>query len=151
MDQLCGLGTGQFSQLLASALDAGEGPASHETIQAFHGPTSSSPVPEADLVSQQHSSVERMKGTVHAHLSSQLTSDFIEGLRPVMHNGQLQISTYIPLQGELEPAFIGNFPSIHAAVHAQRQSHALVGTCSDSATRAAAGLSVCPNNWRMSI
>lgn len=125
MEQSSALGTGHFSQLLASALDTGDRPAAQEVSPS---PTPSHLASNVDVVSKQQTSVERMKGAVHSHLSSQLTSDFIEGLRPVMDSGKLHIATYIPLQGEEEPVFIGNYPSIQAAVQAQRQSHALVSS-----------------------
>lgn len=96
------------------------------------GPTPSAPGPSTeqlespDTVSKQLSSVERMKVALDSVLASNLSSDFIEGLKPVIQDGKLQVATYIPLQGEDEPAFIGDFPSIQAAVHAQKQSYALV-------------------------
>lgn len=131
MDPLSALGTGHFSQLLASALDVGDKPATEEAAKGSHSPSSGHLANDVDVVSKQQSSVERMKTAVHSHLSSQLTSDFIEGLRPVINSGKLHIATYIPLQGEEEPAFIGNYPSIQAAVQAQRQTHALVSTGRD--------------------
>jgi hypothetical protein len=57
-----------------------------------------------------------------------MASDFVEGLKPVLHNGKLAISTYIKLAQDPEPVFIGMFASLPAAVTAQKQSAELVST-----------------------
>ncbi|WIA35470.1 hypothetical protein OEZ86_003905 [Tetradesmus obliquus] len=71
--------------------------------------------------------MQRLGGALQDVLSSQLSSDFVEGLKPVMLKGSLQISTHIQLAGEAAPVFIGLFPTLQAAVDAQKQSQALVG------------------------
>jgi hypothetical protein len=77
-------------------------------------------------VAAQASSLQRLGGALQGTLSSSLATDFVEGLKPVMVGGALQISTHIQLAGEAEPVFIGMFPTLQAAVDAQKQSQALV-------------------------
>lgn len=77
----------------------------------------------------QAASMQRLGGALQDVLSSQLSSDFVEGLKPVMLKGSLQISTHIQLAGEAAPLFIGLFPTLQAAVDAQKQSQALVSCC----------------------
>jgi hypothetical protein len=77
-------------------------------------------------VAAQASSMQRLGGALQGTLSSSLATDFVEGLKPVMVGGALQISTHIQLAGEAEPVFIGMFPTLQAAVDAQKQSQALV-------------------------
>jgi hypothetical protein len=77
-------------------------------------------------IAAQASSMQRLGGALQGVLSSGLSSDFVEGLKPVMLGGSLQISTHILLAGEAEPVFIGMFPTLQAAVDAQKQSQALV-------------------------
>lgn len=70
--------------------------------------------------------LQRLTAALTAVLSSGMASDFVEGLKPVLHNGKLAISTYIKLQQDPEPVFIGMFSSLPAAVAAQKQSAELV-------------------------
>jgi hypothetical protein len=81
---------------------------------------------ELPSIAEQASSMQRLGGALQGVLSSGLSSDYVEGLKPVMLNGSLQISTHIQLAGEAEPVFIGMFPTLQAAVDAQKQSQALV-------------------------
>jgi len=76
--------------------------------------------------STQDSGLQRLTAALTAVLSTGMASDFVEGLKPVLHNGKLAISTYIKLEQDPEPVFIGMFPSLPAAVAAQKQSHELV-------------------------
>lgn len=81
---------------------------------------------EADL--------QRLTTALTAVLSSGMSSDYVEGLKPVLHDGSLVISTYIRLGGgpsstAEEPLFIGMFPSLPAAVAAQKQAQELVSSC----------------------
>lgn len=80
----------------------------------------------ARTAEEQLDSMQRLGDALQSVLSEGLVSDFVEGLKPVMHNGTLQISTYIQLAGEAESVFIGMFPDLQAAVNAQKQSQALV-------------------------
>jgi hypothetical protein len=78
--------------------------------------------------------LQRLTAALTAVLSSGMASDYVEGLKPVLHNGKLAISTYIKLDQDPEPVFIGMFNSLPAAVQAQKQSTELVrkgglGTC----------------------
>lgn len=70
--------------------------------------------------------LQRLTAALTAVLSSGMASDFVEGLKPVLHNGKLAISTFIKLDHDPEPVFIGMFPSLPAAVAAQKQSSELV-------------------------
>jgi hypothetical protein len=70
--------------------------------------------------------LQRLTAALTAVLSSGMASDFVEGLKPVLHNGKLAISTYIKLAHDPEPVFIGMFASLPAAVTAQKQSAELV-------------------------
>eukprot|EP00879_Flechtneria_rotunda_P018896 GHRR01019834.1.p2 GENE.GHRR01019834.1~~GHRR01019834.1.p2 ORF type:complete len:139 (-),score=37.25 GHRR01019834.1:5-421(-) len=89
-----------------------------------NSPTAVSATP-ADAMSKQES-VDRVSSAVQSILTSGLTSDYVDGLKPVLHQGKLQISTHILLPGEQEPVFLGMFPSLPAAVQAQKQTQALV-------------------------
>jgi hypothetical protein len=94
-------------------------------------------------IAAQASSMQRLVGALQGALSSGLATDFVEGLKPVMVGGALQISTHIQLAGEADPVFIGMFPTLQAAVDAQKQSQALVirawwwwgGLCKDTCSR----------------
>jgi hypothetical protein len=77
-------------------------------------------------IAAQASSMQRLGGALQGALSSGLATDFVEGLKPVMVGGALQISTHIQLAGEAGPVFIGMFSTLQAAVDAQKQSQALV-------------------------
>jgi hypothetical protein len=70
--------------------------------------------------------LQRLTAALTAVLSSGMASDFVEGLKPVLHNGKLAISTFVKLDHDPEPVFIGMFPSLPAAVAAQKQSSELV-------------------------
>lgn len=70
--------------------------------------------------------LQRLTAALTAVLSSGMASDYVEGLKPVLHNGKLAISTYIKLDQDPEPVFIGMFNSLPAAVQAQKQSTELV-------------------------
>lgn len=72
--------------------------------------------------------LQRLTAALTAVLSSGMASDFVEGLKPVLHNGKLAISTYIKLAQDPQPVFIGMFGSLPAAVQAQKQSAELVST-----------------------
>lgn len=66
--------------------------------------------------------LQRLTAALSAVLSSGMASDYVEGLKPVLQNGKIAISTYIKLEQDPEPVFIGMFPSLPAAVAAQKQS-----------------------------
>lgn len=106
----------------------------HDNDNDAAAASSSSPAPGGDVDTspgQQDSGggggLKRLTAALTAVLSSGMASDFVEGLKPVLHNGKLAISTYIQLGQDPEPVFIGMFPSLPAAVAAQKQSSELVG------------------------
>jgi hypothetical protein len=74
----------------------------------------------------QPANISRLTFALQNVLSQGLASDYVEGLRPVLHDGKLQIATYVLLEGTTDPVFIGMYSSLPAAVQAQNQSQALV-------------------------
>eukprot|EP00775_Hariotina_reticulata_P002819 gene2819-3112_t len=88
----------------------------------------SSPTLQSDRpLEDQPAHVSRLTCALQNVLSQGLASDYVEGLRPVLHDGKLQIATYVLLEGTNEPIYIGMYGSLPAAVQAQKQSQALVG------------------------
>jgi hypothetical protein len=75
---------------------------------------------------QDGDSLKRLTAALTAVLSTGMSSDYVEGLKPVLHNGKLAISTYIQLAGDPQPLFIGMFGSLPSAVEAQKTAQELV-------------------------
>jgi hypothetical protein len=66
--------------------------------------------------------MQRLTTALTAVLSSGMASDFVQGLRPVLQDGKLVISTHIKLPADPEPVFIGMFPNVPDAVAAQKEA-----------------------------
>lgn len=76
--------------------------------------------------------LKRLTAALAKVLSSGLASNYVEGLKPIVHNGELLISTHIKLSSDPQPVFIGRFPSLPAAVAAQTQTSELVSAAPDT-------------------
>lgn len=94
--------------------------------QQAHPAAAGTPTTTASPSKTDPAGLQRLTAALTAVLSSGMASDFVEGLKPVLHNGKLAISTYIKLAQDPEPVFIGMFSSLPAAVQAQKQSAELV-------------------------
>lgn len=93
---------------------------------ASHSANSPTSQADGEQQPQQEEGLKRLTAALTAVLSSGMASDYVEGLKPVLHNGKLAISTYIKLEDDPEPLFVGMFPSLPEAVNAQKQSQELV-------------------------